>query len=109
MWDDALKDLDHRRLERGIDRLERRLSPGVARRLHRLRHPSARWIRIPVGCLMIVGGLLSFLPVLGIWMLPLGLVLLAYDVPALKPLVGRTLIRGERYWRAWKRRRALRA
>jgi hypothetical protein len=34
--------------------------------------------------LLILGGLLSFLPILGIWMLPLGLLLLAEDLPVLR-------------------------
>lgn len=46
--------------------------------------PSSRWVRIPSGALLVVGGVLSFLPVLGVWMLPLGLALLAEDVPALR-------------------------
>ena len=33
---------------------------------------------------IVVGGVLSILPVLGIWMLPLGLALLAEDIPALR-------------------------
>ena len=47
-----------------------------------LRQPSARWVRIPAGLLLIVGGVFSILPVLGLWMLPLGVVLLAEDVAA---------------------------
>ncbi|BCI66393.1 hypothetical protein EMQ_2954 [Acetobacter aceti NBRC 14818] len=35
---------------------------------------------MPSGLLFCVGGVLSFLPVLGLWMLPLGLLLLAEDV-----------------------------
>jgi hypothetical protein len=34
--------------------------------------------------LLILGGIFSVLPVLGIWMLPLGLILLAEDVPVLR-------------------------
>jgi hypothetical protein len=34
--------------------------------------------------LLICGGLLGFLPILGLWMLPVGLLLLAEDVPPLK-------------------------
>jgi hypothetical protein len=41
--------------------------------------------------LLICGGLLGFLPILGLWMLPLGLLLLAEDVPPLKS--ARTRIR----------------
>ena len=33
--------------------------------------------------LLILGGVLSILPILGLWMLPLGLILLAEDIPAL--------------------------
>ena len=69
---------DHR-LERLLDRLPERWR----KTLRRLRHPSARWARIPAAILLILGGVLSILPVLGLWMLPLGLILLAEDIPAL--------------------------
>ncbi len=81
----------------------------MAKGLRRLRHPSAAWIRWPVGILLVLGGLFSFLPVLGIWMLPLGLVLLAYDIPLLKRPVGRTLVVAERRWAEWRRRRRRRS
>lgn len=38
-----------------------------------------RIVRITVGMLLIAGGVLGFFPVLGFWMIPLGLVLLAAD------------------------------
>jgi hypothetical protein len=69
-----------RRLERLIERLPRRLSAGI----RWLRRPASRWLRIPVGLLLIGGSLLSILPLFGLWMLPLGLVLLAEDVPPLR-------------------------
>jgi hypothetical protein len=72
--------------------------------VRRLRHPDARWIRIPVGLLAVIGGIFSFLPVLGIWMLPLGLLLLAYDIPFLRKPVGRFTI-----WAAWRWGRLRRA
>ena len=53
-----------------------------------LRKPSSRLVRIPLALLLVVGGVFSFLPVLGLWMLPLGLLLIAQDVPVLqRPLV----------------------
>jgi hypothetical protein len=67
-------------LERLIDRLPSALQATV----RWLRRPSSRWVRIPVGLLLIVGGVLSVLPLLGLWMLPIGLVLLAEDVPLLR-------------------------
>ncbi|GGF37887.1 hypothetical protein GCM10011611_50360 [Aliidongia dinghuensis] len=63
-----------------IDRLPDRLS----RPLHWLRRPGSRWARLPAGVALVVGGLLSILPVLGLWMLPLGLLLLAEDLPPLR-------------------------
>jgi hypothetical protein len=56
-----------------------------------LRQPSQRWLRITVGTLLIIGSLLSILPLFGLWMLPLGLVLLAEDVPFLRRLTDRIL------------------
>jgi hypothetical protein len=62
-----------RRLDRLIDRLPQRIRSGV----RRLRQPRGRWLRIPMGSLLILGGVFGFLPVVGFWMLPLGLALLA--------------------------------
>ncbi|MGF1625980.1 MAG: hypothetical protein ACFCVH_13950 [Alphaproteobacteria bacterium] len=41
-------------------------------------------VRTLAGIPLIVGGLLSFLPVLGLWMLPVGLALVALDIPVLR-------------------------
>jgi hypothetical protein len=100
-----MTNVDVRRLERRFDRLERKLPGAAARTLRRLRMRDARWVRLPAGVLLVAGGLLSFLPVLGIWMLPLGLLLLALDVPALRRPTSRAMIWGERKWIAWRRRR----
>ncbi|MDE5459437.1 hypothetical protein GWG67_01830 [Bradyrhizobium sp. CSS354] len=67
-----------------LDKLVLRLPPRMGDTVTYLLKPSSRWVRIPSGALLIVGGVLSFLPVLGVWMLPLGLALLAEDVPALR-------------------------
>jgi hypothetical protein len=56
-----------------------------------------------VGAFFVVGGLASFLPVLGIWMLPLGLLLIAYDVPFLREPVGRFTIWGTQKWTSFRR------
>jgi hypothetical protein len=42
--------------------------------------PSSRPVRITVGLALCVGGLLGFLPILGFWMLPLGLLVLSIDL-----------------------------
>jgi hypothetical protein len=54
--------------------------------------------------LLIIGGLLSFLPILGLWMVPLGALLLAQDIPFLRRPVGRALVWLQRQWIKWKRR-----
>lgn len=76
-----------RRLELLVRRLPQRLQTGV----RWLRQPSARWVRVPTGIVLILGGMLAILPVLGLWMLPLGLMLLAEDVPPLRRMVDRWL------------------
>src|SRR3981189_2545568 len=53
------------RIDRLIDRLPNALQPAI----RWLRRPSSRWVRIPAGVLLISGGLLSILPLLGIWRL----------------------------------------
>ncbi len=51
----------------------------VHSRLHYLKTHPNRGVRITVGILLVIGGLLGALPVLGFWMLPLGLILLSVD------------------------------
>jgi hypothetical protein len=66
-----------------------------------LRQPSSRWLRIPAGLVLTVGGVLWFLPIAGLWMLPIGLALLADDVQPLRSLRGRTLDWIERHRPDW--------
>ena len=69
------------RVERLTGRLPGRLRDAVTW----LRKPSRRPARLAAALVLIGGGLLSFLPILGLWMLPLGFALLSEDIPALKP------------------------
>ncbi|MGH7058697.1 MAG: hypothetical protein ACREFZ_12645, partial [Acetobacteraceae bacterium] len=71
-----------------IERLPQRVQTGV----RWLRRPSSRWVRVPAAVLLMAGGFLGFLPVLGLWMLPLGLVLLAEDFPPARRAVDRVLV-----------------
>lgn len=99
-----MEDRDTARLDRQLGRLERRLPGWVAGPVGWLRRPSSRWVRLPAGALLLVGGLLSILPFLGIWMVPLGLLLLAQDLPALRRPTGCAMVRVERRWTIWRRR-----
>lgn len=82
---------EHHDRERRLALLIARLPARVQAVVRRLRQPSMRWLRIPAGLLLILGGLISILPLFGLWMLPLGLVLLAEDVPRLRRATGRVL------------------
>jgi hypothetical protein len=88
---------DDHRLAKLIDRLPTSLAATV----RFLRRPSGRWLRIPAGLLLILGGLLFFLPIFGIWMLPLGLFLLAEDLPLLRSWRTRILDWIERHRPEW--------
>jgi hypothetical protein len=75
-------------LNRYFEMIDRRVPIGVSRFIHWLRRPSSFAVRLAIAALLVLGGIFSFLPVLGVWMLPLGLLLIAQDIPFLqKPLV----------------------
>ena len=70
---------------------------------HRLKNRAVRlprWARLLSGSLLIVCGLLGFLPVLGFWMIPLGLIVLSVDVAAVR----RRRRRLEVWWERRRRR-----
>ena len=85
-------------LDRHFEWIADRLPEKGGRFVRWLREPSSRWVRIPLAFLLIVGGIFSFLPILGIWMLPLGLLLIAQDVPFLQAPLARALGWIERKW-----------
>jgi hypothetical protein len=85
--DNPLAQHHEHRIERLIDRLPERLRTTV----RWLRRPSSRWVRVPAGLLLAGASLLSILPFFGLWMLPLGLMLLAEDVPPLQRARNRLL------------------
>lgn len=104
-WENGILSKSRDRLDRLFDRLERRIPRLAANWLARVRRPEARWVRIPLGILLVLGGIFSFLPVLGIWMLPLGLLLLALDLMFLQGPVNMAILRGGRKWTSWQRAR----
>ena len=93
-----MSEQSRKELDRHFAWFEERLPPRWARSVAWLRKPSSIWVRIPLAFLLIVGGILSFLPILGLWMLPLGLLLFAQDVPWLQPPLARMLGWIERKW-----------
>jgi hypothetical protein len=99
-----MADDGERELDRAFDELEQEAPDRVSRAIRWLRDPRARWIRLPLGALFILASALWFLPVLGIEMLPIGLLLIAQDVPFLRGPVGRAMLWLEHKWVALRRR-----
>jgi hypothetical protein len=97
-----------RRFQRQFQALER-LIPPLRGPMSHLRRNSWFPIRFPLAILLTFGGLLWFLPILGLWMLPAGLLLLAIDLPLLRGPISALIIRS-RYrikglLRRWRRPR----
>lgn len=57
------------------------------------RLPRSRAMRMLLGIAFVFGGMLGFLPIVGFWMIPVGLLILSNDVPRI---------------RRWRRRLAVR-
>jgi hypothetical protein len=55
--------------------------------------PGSWLLRVPLGIALVIGGILGFLPVLGYWMIPVGLMVLSIDFP---------------WVRRWRRRQTVR-
>nr|WP_306118393.1 MULTISPECIES: hypothetical protein [unclassified Roseitalea] len=59
--------------------------------------PGSRRSRIVLGTGLSIAGLFGFLPVLGFWMVPLGLLILSHELHVLR--------RTRRRWAVWQERR----
>lgn len=64
----------------GIDHSTHEIVIGSFRR----KLPQSRAVRTLIGIVLIFFGVLGFLPVLGFWMIPLGLLVLSHDSPFLR-------------------------
>jgi hypothetical protein len=100
-------------LEKAFDELARAVPDSLRTAIDWMRTPRARFVRLPLGILCIIGSFLWFLPVLGLWFLPLGLLLIAQDVPFLRRPVGRMTVylldRWTHFRKWWARKRKARA
>jgi hypothetical protein len=85
-------------LDRYFKMIDRRVPIGISRFIRWLRLPSSFAARLIIAMLFILGGIFSFLPVLGLWMLPLGFLLIAQDVPLLQKPLLRTFVWIEKKW-----------
>jgi hypothetical protein len=95
------RERDHIRAR--FDRQYRKIQPLVPG-MASLRKPGWMIARVSLAVTLILGGFLAILPIFGLWMIPVGLLLLAIDLPILQDPVARLMIRGRR-WIALRRRR----
>jgi purine-cytosine permease-like protein len=64
--------------------------------------PRSRKARICIGFIFVILGMFGFLPILGFWMIPVGLLILSHDIPAVRRKRRQT----EVWWYRRKDRRA---
>jgi hypothetical protein len=87
--------------------VEHELPERPARLLERLHSSRARWLRLGIGLTLILLSPLWFLPIIGIEWLPLGLLLIAPDVPFLRKPVARFVVWADARWislsQRWRR------
>ncbi len=62
------------------------------------RMPRSRGARITIGVVLVILGIFGFLPILGFWMIPLGLLVLSYEFAKVRRWRRRFVV-----W--WERRR----
>lgn len=80
------------KFDRELDRLEAHLPKWARDTFQYARAPGAVRMRALIAVLLIIGGIVGvFLPILGFWMVPLGLALLAIDLPFLRSPLARLL------------------
>ena len=63
---------------------ERIIVPKVNFAGYKVNVPGHPLLRVGFGVLLVIGGLLGFLPVVGFWMVPLGLLVLSVDFPPVR-------------------------
>jgi membrane-bound ClpP family serine protease len=96
-------------LEKAYARLEKLLPDKPAQALNWLHRPTSKYVRMPLGIFFIAASFFFILPVIGLEWLPLGLLLVAQDIPFLREPVGKAVLpmigwveKLEKKWKAWR-------
>jgi hypothetical protein len=70
--------------------------------------PQSRSLRVALGIALVLGGFVGFLPILGFWMVPLGLIILSIDFKPVRRLRRRIEVWWGRRGRLWWNRQVAR-
>ena len=92
-------------LDEALNRLEKEAPDRIVRIIRWLRSPHSRWKRVPLGILCIIASFFWFLPIIGIEFVPIGMLLIAQDVPILRRPTAKLLLWLENRWLALRERR----
>jgi hypothetical protein len=69
--------------------------------------PRNRALRIALGVILVLAGALGgWLPILGFWMVPLGLIILSVDIPSVRRWRRKTTVAILSWWRGRKDRKS---
>ena len=74
-----------------MNRFQNHIPGWVCNNLNRLCGKRAVWVRVLTGVTLIIAWGFFPLPIVGIWMLPVGLALLAHDIPTMRVPIARLL------------------
>lgn len=101
------------KLDQAYDVLEQESPDRVARAIRWLRNPRGKWVRLPLGIVILLASfLVPVVPVLGIEFAPIGLLLIAQDIPPLREPVADMTLWLERRWlrlrERWRRHKEAR-
>jgi 4-alpha-glucanotransferase len=96
---------DAEKLDEIVDKYSDKMPRFIRRFVLWLRRPELRWVRLIVGVLFVLLGCVGFLPVLGFWMVPLGLILLAQDIQFLQRPILSAILWAEDKAKRWQQRK----
>jgi len=63
------------------------------------RLPKNRFLRVLLGLAFVLGGIVGFLPVVGFWMFPVGLLILSHDIRPIRRWRRRLMVWAGRNWK----------
>jgi len=86
-----------------------KMTSRVKRLFRRENLPRSRWARIAIGVVLVLCGFVGFLPILGFWMVPMGLAILAIDIPIVRRLTQKVTVAVTRWWSTFRGRHGKRA